>query len=339
MPHIYLFMTAFRSLFLPAAVLRLENLALRQQLAILKQQRKRPALLASDRFFWAMLSRIWSGWKSALIIVKPETVVRWHRTGFRLFWRWRSRKKPGRPTLDPVVIGLIKRLSRENLQWGTPRIQLELELLGHKVAPATVAKYRVRTSRRGSSQTWMTFLRNHMNVTAACDFIVVPTAFFQLLYCLVILTHDRRKIAHIGVTTNPTTEWSLRQLREAFPGDGTEPKYLVHDRDNIFGPTFDQRVRSLGIDPVRTSHKSPWQNCFVERVNGTLRREFLNHLIVLSEKHLRRLLREFVAYYNGGRGHLSLRQSPTPRETMSKPARCVVATPVLGGLHHVYAAA
>lgn len=339
MSYAHLLMTVFRSLFLPAVTLRLENLALRQQLAILKQQRKRAALRPGDRLFWVLLSRIWSGWKSALIVVKPDTVVRWHRAGFKLFWRWRSRKRLGRPTIDPIVIQLIKQLSAENPLWGTPRIELELKLLGHEVAGSTVDKYRVRPQRGGSGQSWMTFLRNHMKVTAACDFIVVPTAFFQLLYCLVILSHDRRFIVHIGVTTNPTTEWSVSQLREAFPGDGTEPKYLIHDRDRIFGPTFDDRVRGLGIDPVRTSIKSPWQNCFVERVNGTLRRECLSHLIILNEKHLRRVLREFIAYYNEGRGHQSLRQSPIPRDTLPKPAQRVSSTPILGGLHHVYAAA
>ena len=178
-----------------------------------------------------------------------------------------------------------------------------------------------------------------MTVTAACDFLLVPTAFFQLLYCLVILSHDRRRIVHLNVTTNPTTAWTLRQLLEAFPGDGTEPWFLLHDGDKIFGPRFDDRVRNLGITPLKTAPHSPWQNCFVERANGTLRRECLNHVIVLGERHLRRILREFVSYYNQDRGHQSLRDAPFPRRRYAIRARHIVATPVLGGLHHTYAAA
>ena len=218
MSYLKLFLFGLRSLFLSSATLRIENLALRQQLAVLKHRTKRPRLRNRDRFFWVILSRIWSGWKSALVLVKPDTVVRWHRRGFKLYWRWRSRKKQGRPTIDPELIRLIKRLSRENPLWGSPRIHLELELLGHTVAESTVDKYRVRPKHGGSGQTWMTFLRNHMKVTAACDFLVVHTAFFRLLYCLVILSHDRRRIVHFNVTTNPTTAWTLRQMIESFPG-------------------------------------------------------------------------------------------------------------------------
>ena len=339
MSYLKLAIITFSSLVRSSAALRLENLALRQQLAVLKRQSKRPRLRDSDRFFWVLLSRFWSGWKSALLLVKPDTVVEWHRRGFRWYWCWRSRRKPGRPPIDPALIQLIKRLSRENPLWGSPRIQLELELLGYKVAESTVDKYRVRTRRGGSGQTWMIFLQNHMKATAACDFIVVPTAFFRLLYCLVILSHDRRYIIHFNVTTNPTTAWTLRQMIEAFPGDGTEPRFLIHDGDKIFGPRFDDRIRILGIEPIKTAPQSPWQNCFVERVNGTLRRECLNHLIVLGERHLRRILREFVTYYNEGRGHQSLRATPIPRQPCSAKSHHVVATRVLGGLHHTYAAA
>ena len=180
MLYFELFLIAIRSLLQSSATLRLENLALRQQLAVLRHKSKRPQLRDRDRFFWVLLSRVWSGWKSALVLVKPDTVVRWHRRRFKLYWRWRSRKRPGRPTVDPELIRLIKRLSRENPLWGSPRIHLELELLGHTVAESTVDKHRVRPKHGGSGQTWMAFLRNHMKVTAACDFLVVPTAFFRL---------------------------------------------------------------------------------------------------------------------------------------------------------------
>ncbi len=218
----------FRALFPDRSQLALENLALRQQLAVRKRRVKRPGLCRRDRLFWACLARVWDQWRSALILVRPETVLRWHRQGFGYFWRWKSR---GRPCVSPEVIRLIRRMSRENPLWGAPRLRSELLLLGYDVAEATVAKYMSRRGRRPPSQTWRTFLRNHLRTTAACDFFVVPTATFRLLFCFLILSHDRRRILHVNVTAHPTAAWTAQQIREAFPGDGTEPRYLLRDRD------------------------------------------------------------------------------------------------------------
>src|SRR3989441_7833684 len=218
----------FRALFQGRPQLALENLALRQQLAVLHRKSPRPRLHRADRAFWVSLAGVWDQWRSALILVKPETVLRWHRQGFRYFWRWRSR---GRPCLSPEVIRLIRRMSLENPLWGAPRIRSELLLLGYDVAESTVAKYMTRRGRRPPSQTWRTFLRNHLRTTAACDFFVVPTATFRLLFCFVILSHDRRRIIHFNVTNHPTAACTAQQIREAFPGDGIEPRYLLRDRD------------------------------------------------------------------------------------------------------------
>ena len=254
------------------AALVAENLVLRQQLVVLSRSTKKPRLRQRDRIFWVWVSRLWRDWRSALIVVQPETVVRWHRRGFRLYWRWKSRSR-GRPTIEPEIRKLIRRMSRENPLWGAPRIQAELALLGHNVAESTVAKYMVRRRPGPPSQTWRSFLKNHMDCTAACDFFVVPTATFRLLYCFVVLMHGRRSIVHVNVTTSPTAEWTAQQIVEAFPADGSEPRYLLRDRDSIYGDHFRQRVHNMGIRQILISPRSPWQNPYVERVIGSLRRE------------------------------------------------------------------
>jgi hypothetical protein len=274
-----------------------ENLSLRQQLAVLAHSSKRPRLRQRDRIFWVWLSRLWTGWRSALVIVQPDTVVRWHRRGFRLYWRWKSRKT-GRPKIDPEIRKLIRRMSMDNPLWGVPRIQAELRLLGHDVAESTVAKYTVRRRPGPPSQTWRSFLKNHMDCTAACDFFVVPTVTFHLLFCFVVLGHGRRRIVHFNVTPHPTARWTAQQIVEAFPADGTERKYLLRDRDSIYGDYFRHRVKNMGIKELVIAWRSPWQNPYCERVVGTLRRECLDHVIVLNEAHLRRILSSFVDYYN-----------------------------------------
>ena len=314
----------FRALFRGRPQLALENLALRQQLAILRHKAPRPRLRRADRAFWVTLARVWDQWRSALILVRPETVLRWHRLGFRYFWRWKSR---GRPCVSPELIRLIRRMSQENPLWGAPRIRSELLLLGDDVAEATVAKYMPRRGRRPPSQTWRTFLRNHLRTTAACDFFVVPTATFRLLFCFVILSHDRRRILHLNVTAHPTAEWTARQIVEAFPGEGTEPRYLLRDRDSIYSDSFRRRVAGLGIKETVTAPQSPWQNPCAERVIGSIRRECLDHLIILGERHLN--------YYNVSRPHLSLeRNAPVPRSIEPLALGAVLAVPQVGGLHH-----
>ncbi len=244
-----------RGFFAGRAALIAENLALRQQLAILQRSAKRPRLRRRDRVFWVWLSRLWSRWRSSLIIVQPETVMKWHRQGFRLYWRWKSRKgKTGRPNIASEIRSLIRRMSRENPTWGVPRIQSELRLLGYTVAESTVAKYIIRRP-KPPSQTWRTFLKNHADQiacgehcrTAAIDFFTVPTATFRVLYCFVVLWHDQRRVAHFNVTRNPTAEWTARQITEAFPYDQA-PRYLLRDRDSIYGQHFRQ-LSSRQQDP------------------------------------------------------------------------------------------
>jgi transposase InsO family protein len=312
-----------------------ENLALRQQLAVLERSVKRPRLRRTDRIFWAWLSRLWSGWESVLVIVKPETVVRWHRQGFRLYWRWKSRNGNGRPKVDLEIRELIRRMSRENPTWGAPRIRSELRLLGHDVAKSTVAKYMTK-HRRPPSQGWRTFLTNHASEIAAIDFFVVPTVTFRLLFGFVILRHQRREVVHFNVTEHPSAAWTAQQVIEAFPFDEA-PKYLLRDRDGIYGAEFVARVHGMGVEEVLTAPHAPWQNPYVERLIGSIRRECLNHVIVLNEAHLRRLLREYLRYYHADRPHTSLDSNP-PRERQVEPRSIggVVGLPRVGGLHHRY---
>ena len=271
--------------------------------------------------------------------MQPATVIRWHRRGFRLYWRWKSRKT-GRPKVDPEIRSLIRRLSLDNPLWGTPRVQAELRLLGHDVAESTVARYMVRRRPGPPSQTWRSFLDNHMDCTAACDFFVVHTITFRLLYCFVILGHGRRRILHFNVTAHPTAGWTSQQIVEAFPADGTEPKYLLRDRDSIYGDYFQHRVKNMGIKEVVIAWRSPWQNPYCERVIGTLRRECLDHVIVLNEAHLRRMLSSFLDYYHASRPHQSLgRNAPTPRDIEPPSRGQVIAVPQVGGLHHRYSRA
>jgi transposase InsO family protein len=231
-------------------------------------------------------------------------------------------------------------MARENSTWGAPRVQSELRLLGHEVADSTVARYMPRRPRGPSSQTWRTFLRNHLHCTVACDFFVVPTATFHLLYCFVILSHERRRIVHFNVTPHPSAEWTAQQIIDAFPADGTEPRFLLRDRDSIYGVFFRRRMRNMGIEEVVTSRRSPWQNPYAERVIGSIRRECTDHLIVLGENHLRRILLSYQIYYNESRTHLSLvRNSPLPRSVELPSNGKVVAIPQVGGLHHRYSRA
>ena len=325
----------FRSLFFSRISLATEILVLRQQLLVLNRTVKRPNLRPQDRLFWVCLSRLWKDWRDALIIVKPDTVIKWHREGFRLYWRWKSKAPIGRPTIDKEIRELIRRISSENPLWGAPRIQSELHLLGLNVTEKTVAKYRVKHA-KPPSQTWKTFLANHANQIAAVDFFTIPTINFRVLYCFIVLLHGRRKIVHFNVTTNPTAQWAAQQIIEAFPDD-TSPRYLLRDRDSIYGAEFRSRVKGMQIDEVVTAPHSPFQNPYAERVIGSIRRECLDHLIVLNEDHLRRILRSYFNYYHDSRPHQSLeRNSPIPREIEPPSQGKIIAIPQVGGLHHRY---
>jgi transposase InsO family protein len=264
-------------------------LALRHQLQVLNRSRpRRLRLITADRWLWAWLSRSWPAWRTALVIVKPETVIAWHRQGFRLFWTWKSRRRIGRPTVSTDVRALIRTMSEANPLWGAPRIHGELLKLGIDVSQATVAKYIARPLHRPPSQTWRTFLRNHIGQIAAADFFVVPTATCRLLFVLVILAHERRRVVHVCVTDHPTAAWTAQQLREAFPWNNA-PRDLVRDRDSVFH-AWASTAQAMEIHEVVTAARSPWQNAYVERLIGSIRRECLDHVIVWNARGLRRVL-------------------------------------------------
>lgn len=313
--------------------LALENVGLRHQLTVLKRSVKRAKIHDSDRVFWILMKKMLVEWREALHFVKPETVVRWHRKGFRYYWGRKSRSNPGRPPISTAIIHLIRRMSIENVTWGAPMIASELALLGHVVADSTVAKYMVKVRTPDPSQRWTTFIRNHMDVTAACDFFVVPTATFKVLYVFVVLSHARRRILHVNVTDHPTAAWTARQILEAFPDD--VPRLLLHDRDGIYGWEFDRMMKVLKIRQILSAPRSPWQNAFAERVIGSIRRECTDHIIPFGQRHLLRTLSEYAEYYNKSRPHQSLdRNAPIPRNV--EAVGDLLASPVLGGLHHRY---
>ena len=328
--------TSLSALFRSRAALQLEILALRHQLCVLQRSVKRPKLTPADRFFWARLSQFWMAWRSALVIVKPETVIGWHRKGFRLLWTWKVRRgQRGRPPVSKEIRKLIRRMSRENPLWGAPRIHGELLKLGIDIGETSVSKYMVRR-RSPPSQTWRTFLENHVKTTVSIDFFTVPTIRFQVLYVFLVLAHDRRRILHFNVTAHPTAEWTGQQLREAFPFEEV-PRYLLRDRDGIFGADFTKEVRNLGIEEVLSAPHSPWQRAYIERVIGSIRRECLDHLIVFNEASLYRHLKSFMAYYHETRTHLSLdKDTPASRSVQAPSIGSIVALPQVGGLHHRY---
>jgi transposase InsO family protein len=315
--------------------LALENLALRQQLAVWKARQPRPRLTQMDRIFWVLLSRLWTSWRHSLQVVRPETVVGWHRQGFRRYWAWKSRRRSGRPMVSTELRDLIRRMSIANPLWGAPRIHGELLKLGLMVSQATVSKYMLRP-RRPPSQAWRTFLKNHAKDLIALDFFTVPTATFRVLFVLVMLTHSRRRLVHFNVTEHPTAEWTARQLLE---GCALEegPRYLIRDRDQVYGERFSRQAKALDVREAVIAPRSPWQNAYAERVIGSFRRECLDHVVVIGERHLRQILSKYVDYYNGTRTHLSLaKDAPEPRSVQQPSEGRVVKVPRVGGLHHEY---
>jgi hypothetical protein len=317
----------------------LEVLALRQQVAVLKRKQPRPCLGRLDRFFWITLRQLWSRWTEVLVIVRPETVISWHRAGFRLYWRWRSRPRGGRPKITAEIRALIHRMAEENPGWGAPKIHGEIQKLGFVLSERTVARYLRRLQRRGDPRKqWLAFLQNHREVIAAFDFFTVPTVTFSLLYCFFVIEHGRRKILHFNVTRHPTAEWVLQQLREAFP-EAAPYRYVILDRDSKFDADVIKFLKATGLKPKRTSVRSPWQNGTAERWVGSCRRDILDHVIALNEQHLRRLIRDYVNYHHDDRIHDSLeKDTPNRRPVEHKPSprATVVASPRLGGLHHRY---
>jgi len=313
------------------------DLALRQQLAAYAQKRTRPKLSPLDSAFWVVLSRLWPRWKNYLVVVRPETVVRWHRNGFRRYWRSISTPGPGRPPISEETKALIIRMATENC-WRARKIQAELMKLGIRVSLATVSRYVPKTKPDPTQQQrWITFLRNHKDVIAGMDFFVVPTVRFRLLYVWFAIDHGRRRILHFNVTENPTAHWVIQQLRETFPNEPIH-RYLIYDNDSIFSSAVTSAIKSFEIDPKLTAFRSPWQNGTAERFVGTVRRELLGHVVVFNEDHLRRLLREYVDYYNDERVHTSLQDAPVGRPIEIRPSdrAKVIGFPRVGGLHHRY---
>jgi transposase InsO family protein len=325
---------ALVGLFRSRAALVAENLVLRQQINVLRRTApKRPAISSIDRSIFLGLYRLFPDVRNALAIIKPDTVVRWHRAGFRAYWRWKSRPRGGRPKMLREIRQLIRSMSLANPLWGAPRIHGELLKLGIDVGQTSVAKYMAR-QRRPPSQGWKTFVRNHADGIAAMDLFVVPTISFRLLYGLLILSHNRRRILYLGATAHPTAEWIARQLIEAC-GWEQAPHYLIRDRDRAYGAVFTRRVRAIGIRDRPTSPRSPWQNGYAERLIGSIRRECVDHVVVLGERHLRHVLLSYMRYYNETRTHLSLRKdAPVPRAVQAVGR--ILCLPILGGLHHHY---
>jgi len=325
---------AIRSWFARRARLEAENLILRQQLIVLpRKSPKRVRMWNIDRLLFVWSYRLYPSLLDAIIIVQPETVIRWHRRGFRTYWRWKSRHLGGRPRTAAEIRALIRRMNRENPLWGAPRIHGELLMLGIEVAESTVGRYMVRR-RRPPSQGWKTFLRNHAAGIASIDLFVVRTISFKLLYGLVILRHARRRLVSIRVTNNPTAEWIAGQVTDAFPWDEA-PRHLIRDRDGAFGPAYTHRIRAMRIRDHPTAPRSPWQNGHVERVIGSIRRESLDHLVVFDEAQLRRVLKNYASYYNQVRTHLSLDKN-APDFRRPQKLGPIAAIPILGGLHHQY---
>jgi len=329
----------------PRAKLAARLLASESQLAIFKHriyQKKepKPRFNPAFRLLWSLFSRCWNGWRSAAHLMQPATVIKWHRQGFRLYWRWKSRKR-GRPKLGAEMRKLIKQISSENRLWSAERVHDHLVLLGFDPPhPDTIRKYMVKPDpSHGSSQTWLTFIRNHLHESWAFDFCTVPTLSFKILYVFVILDHSRRQILHFNVTRYPCMEWVILQLKEAMPF-GKQPRFMFRDNDGIYGNGVGAFLKMCGIEEVRTAYHSPWQNPFVERFFGTLRRELLNHLVPINEEHCYCMIKEFIEdYYHSERPHMGL-DGDTPI-SRSRPAASTSVTqlraiPILGGLHHRY---
>jgi len=314
----------------------LENLALRHQLAVYKRTVTRPKVRRSDRLFWVALSRVWVGWRQALVIVSPNTVLRWQRRRFREYWATLSaRPIAGRPPVNVEIKALVTRMAAANPLWGAPRIHGELLRLGFDVSERTVSRL-IPKRRPLPSQTWRTFLANHVCDLVSLDFFTVPTARLRVLFVLVVLAHHRRRVVHFNVTEHPTAHWTAQQIVDAFPDDSA-PSYLLRDRDQVYGEQFRHRVKGMRIQEVLTAPHSPWQNPFAERLIGSIRRECLNHVLVLGESHLRRILTRYFSYYHRARTHLALdKDAPDLRPVELPEAGRIVEIPEVGGLHHRY---
>jgi putative transposase len=337
MPVLFLFVFRFVRLLVSGhQAIAIENAALRMQIAAFQRKRKRPLLTTLDRLFWVSLRRLWSDWRRPLLYVQPDTVVRWQRDRFRKFWARLSkpqRRKRGRPGTAADLRRLIEQMAAANPLWRAPRIHGELKMLGIDISERTVSRI-LRRLRRPPNQTWKTFLHNHVGQMVSIDFFTVPTMNMRVLFVLIVLEHDRRKVLHFNVTEHPTGAWTAQQIVEAF-ADRDAAQYLIRDRDSRYSAEVQLRIKSLGIQEILTAPKSPWQNPYAERLIGSIRRECLNHYIILNARHLKRTLASYFRYYHESRTHLSLdKDCPFPRDVLTEGK--IVATPQLGGLHHRY---
>ena len=314
--------------------LEAEIVLLRHQLNVLRRRaRPKPRLTVADRLIFVWLFRLFPSVLSAVTIIQPDTIIRWHRMGFRLYWRWKSRPLGGRPKVPTEIRRLIREMNLANPLWGAPRIHGELLKLGIEVAQSTVAKYMAKRG-GGSSQRWKTFLRNHAAGIAAMDFLIVPTVGFRLLFVLVILRHQRRRLISLTVTSSPTAEWIAHQITDAFPWNEA-PKILIRDRDGSYGHAVTRRLAHMGIRDHPTAPRSPWQNGHAERLIGSIRRECLDHIVVFGEAHLRRILAAYATYYNDVRTHLALGKDAPTRRPIQRFGE-IAERPILGGLHYEY---
>ncbi len=316
--------------------LQLEIAALLHQLSTFRLHGQRPRIEPADRLLWSVIAQLWSQYRRALFFVQPRTITLWQQKRFRDYWRALSQSSPpSRPQIAPELRKLIKRMWQANPTWGSPRIVAELQKLGIEVAKSTVEKYRPHAGRPPSSS-WRTFPDQHARELVAVDFFVVPTVTFNVLFVFLALAHDRRRIVHFNVTAHPTAQWTAQQIVEAFPFD-TAPQYLVRDGDGTYGDRVQRKLESLGIDEVVTAPASPWQNAYVERLIGSLRRELLDHVIVFNERNLKQLLSSYLDYYHPWRTHRSLDQdTPDGRRVRFAEFGQVVEFPVVQGLHHYY---
>jgi len=317
-----------------------ENALLRQQLIILRRQVKRPACTKTDRMLLVLLAKMIRTWKQALVIVQPETLLRWHRQGFKLFWKYRSRVTSTTPRISPEIVDLIKEMARDNRLWGAERIRGELLKLGIRVCKRTIQKYmRTVRSQQPRGQTWATFLHNHARQIWACDFLPVTDLFFRSLFAFFIIELKSRKVIHVGVTRSPTDAWTAQQLREA-TAFGVGPKYLIRDNDGKFGVTFAWVAKTSRIKMLTTPYHAPRANAICERFLGSVRRECLDHLLILHERQLQRVLNAYVHYFNQARPHQSIQQQIPEQKAGSVPTQHaggkVISFPVLGGLHRDY---
>lgn len=337
MPTFVLLLFRFaRLLFSGHTAVAAENAALRLQLAAFQRKRKRPVLTSFDRLFWVGLSLVWTGWRVPLMYVQADTVVRWQRERFRRFWARRSRgnqRRRGRPTLAVEIRRLIERMAAANPLWRAPRMHGELKMLGIEVSERTVSRI-LRKLPRPPSQTWKTFLHNHLGQMVSIDFFTVPTIAMKVLFVFIVLEHRRRQVLHFNVTEHPSAAWTSQQIVEAF-ADQNAPRYLLRDRDKVYDHEVRLRIASLNMEEILTAPQSPWQNPYAERLIGSIRRDCLDHFVILNARHLKRTLTSYFAYYHASRTHLGLdKQCPHARQ-VSRVGR-IVKIPQLGGLHHRY---